>query len=140
MLDKKEQIREMSIEILKILYSNIPQFNDSLPYLFSLLTDKLNSADMYGVDGLDEDKRPKLPQKPTILMETNEDCEEVRMQMCELLHIVISRIKHELIWTFVQPIVDNVRALLMDPFKNVQFEALEMTKTLTLKSTEVIFH
>jgi len=46
MLDKKEQVREMSIEILKILYSNIPQFNDSLPYLFSLFTEKLNSADM----------------------------------------------------------------------------------------------
>lgn len=73
-------------------------------------------------------------------METNEDCEEVRMQMCELLHIVVARVKHELVWTFVQPIVDNVRALLMDPFKNVQMEALEMTKTLTLKSTEVIYH
>jgi len=46
MLDKKEQIRELSIEILKILYSNIPQFNESLPYLFSLMTEKLNSANM----------------------------------------------------------------------------------------------
>eukprot|EP00341_Mesodinium_pulex_P011189 CAMPEP_0116978834 /NCGR_PEP_ID=MMETSP0467-20121206/58043_1 /TAXON_ID=283647 /ORGANISM="Mesodinium pulex, Strain SPMC105" /LENGTH=45 /DNA_ID= /DNA_START= /DNA_END= /DNA_ORIENTATION= len=45
-MDRKEQIRELALEILKIFFSNVNAFNDALPYLFSVYTDKLNSADM----------------------------------------------------------------------------------------------
>jgi len=60
--------------------------------------------------------------------------------MCDLLLIIVQRLKNEQIWTHLQAIIDNMKVLMMDEVKEIQYVALEIAQNLIIKSSEIVYH
>jgi hypothetical protein len=59
------------------LLSRCDDMSVFLPYVLSVLVERLNCADLEGIQNLPEVMRPPLSQKPQVLIKTVEPSEDV---------------------------------------------------------------
>jgi len=88
--DKVEKNRELAILILKEFFSKVEDLTLAFPYLFPVLLERLNAVNIEGTDGLPEQMMPPTAQKAQTMTEIIEPSEEVRLQMAELMSIIVS--------------------------------------------------
>ena len=64
-----------------------------LPYIFAVLTDRLNCTDLEGIASVPEKMRPAPGQKPKVIVKLVEQCEEIRLLFCTLMSKILSLVE-----------------------------------------------
>lgn len=91
-----------------------------LPYVFAVLTERSNCHDLEGILHLPEVMRPPPDQKPKMLIRLVEPAEELRLQLVDLLSVVVACNEGDALHEFLEDIVNILQAFCMDPFGEVQ--------------------
>ena len=87
--------------------------------IFRVLTERLDAYNFEGCEHLEEKMRNHLNQTPHIMTNLIEISEEVRMEYCNILKIILFCENEELLIPFINYVVDINRAMIMDPYREV---------------------
>jgi dynein assembly factor 5 len=112
----------------------------SLQYLLPILIERLGAVDLEGVASLPEVMRPPPSQKPMVVKSPPEPCEEIRLKMAELLHIIVATNEESSLRAYVDELVNLLRTLSMDPHGPVVQEACIAIGELCNNAKELVFH
>jgi hypothetical protein len=138
--DNVEVVRETSVKIMQELISRCEDITQYLPYLCEILVDRINCQDLEGILHLPEVMRPPPSQSPHVHTMLKETVEEIRMEYCELLSVVISCSSDREIREFIPDICNILRALAMDPCGEVQIRACRNISQLCKAFTALLLH
>ena len=94
-----------------------------LPYVFSVLADRVNCYDLEGIEDVPEKMRPAPGQKPKSMIKVVETCEEIRILFCSLIGKILSLADENSIRKHLDEIVNIIRALIMDSSPDIQKSA-----------------
>lgn len=87
--DKVEKCRELAALIIKEFFIRCDDLTLSIPYLLPIIVERLNAEDLEGVDYLDEKMKPTSNQKAQVVIDPPEKSEAVRVQMAEIMTIIL---------------------------------------------------
>lgn len=87
--DPAEKNRELAILILKKFFEKCDDLTISFPYLFPVLVQKLGAEDLEGTDSLPDVMKPPPSQKPMVIAKPPEPSEEVRLQLAEVVTLLV---------------------------------------------------
>ena len=87
--DKVEKCRELAALIIKEFFIRCDDLTLSIPYLLPIIVESLNAEDLGGVDYLDEKMKPTSNQKAQVVIDPPEKSEAVRVQMAEIMTIIL---------------------------------------------------
>jgi len=108
--DPSEKIREISVKIIQELISRCEDMTIFLPYIFSILVERSNCTDLEGISQLPEVMRPTPGQKPFVMSKFVEKSEPVRLELLELIGIIITCGEEDVLNGYVNDLVDILRA------------------------------
>ncbi len=77
--DEADLTRELAVRLAARMVRASADSKDFLPYIYSVLVERLNCEDMEGILALPEVMRPAPGQKPKVLIKLAEKVEEVRL-------------------------------------------------------------
>jgi len=138
--DPVEKCRELSVNILKELYSRCEDLTSTFPFLFPILMDRLGAYDPEGTSHLPDILKPPKNQKPQVVVKPPEPSEEVRLLIAELVNIVVCCAAPESFTEYLDELVSLLRVLAMDPYGQVQLEAAKTISELSRAAAELIHH
>lgn len=143
--DHSEVVREYSIKIVMEMMIRAEEVDGVLPYVMSVLVERLNCRDLEGIKSLPEAMRPPPGQKPHVVIKLVETSEEVRLAICKLLEKIIGLVDINLVRRFLDDMVNVLRSLVMDPCGDIQLVACnllgifcESYKNILLNYTETM--
>jgi len=112
----------------------------SMQYLYPILIERLGAEDLEGTAGLPEIMRPPPSQKPMVVKAPPEDCEEIRLRMSELMHVLVAITEESALRGYIDETVNILRTLAMDPHGPVIQEACAAICELVVHAKEIVFH
>lgn len=95
----------------------------SFPYLFPVLVEKLGAEDLDGTDSLPDVMKPPPSQKPKMISNPPEPSEEVRLQIAEIVTLIVKNTIIDCFRSYLDDLVNILCALAMDPYGEVVREA-----------------
>lgn len=119
MTDKVEKSRELAALIIREFFSRCDDLTMSIPYLLPVLIERLNADDLEGVDYLPEKMKPVSEQKAQVMGDQPENSEMVRVQIAEIMRIIIDNTLFDCMRPYVDAFVNICKALCMDPYGEV---------------------
>ncbi len=111
-----------------------------MQYLFPILIERLGAEDLEGISTMPEVMRPPPSQKPMVIKSPPEGCEEIRLKIAELMHVLVSITEESALRGYVDDIVNILRTLAMDPHGLVIQEACATIADLCKLARETVFH
>jgi len=138
--DKVEKNRELAILILKEFFSKVEDLTLAFPYLFPVLLERLNAVNIEGTDGLPEQMMPPTAQKAQTMTEIIEPSEEVRLQIAELMSIIVSSTIPECFRAYLDDVSNILRALCMDPAGEVIYEGCHALQQFCENCNDLLLH
>jgi len=95
----------------------------SFPYLFPVIVEKLGATDLEGTDNMPDVMKPPPSQKPKIISNPPEPSEEVRLQLAEIVTLIIKKTISDCFRAYLDDLVNILCTLAMDPHGEVIREA-----------------
>ena len=138
--DKVEKCRELAALIIKEFFSQCDDLTLSIPYLLPIIVERLNADDLEGVDYLEEKMKPISNQKAQVVMDPPEKSEVVRMQLAEIMTIILSKTLFDCIRPYVDNLVNICKALCMDPYGEVIIEGTRAIAELSRAGGDQLIH
>ena len=111
-----------------------------MQYLYPILIERLGAEDLEGIANLPEVMRPSPSQKPMVIKAPPEGCEEIRVKIAELMHILVSTTEESTIRAYIDETVNILRTLAMDPHGEVIQEACVAIGELSVHAKDTLFH
>jgi hypothetical protein len=112
----------------------------TFPYLFPVLVEKLGAYDLDGTDGLPDVMKPPPSQKPKVIINPPEPSEEVRLQIAEIVTLMIKATISDCFRAYIDDLIDILCTLAMDPYGEVIRETCDAYYHLCNNDTEILFH
>ncbi|EAS03936.2 kinase domain protein (macronuclear) [Tetrahymena thermophila SB210] len=138
--DRAEKIREYSIKIISELLSKCDDMQPFLPYVISIVCERVNCQDLEGILNVPEVMRPPPGQKPKMLIKLVEESEELRQELCKLMHVIVTCSNSNMLYNHVDDICNILRALSMDPCSEVQKLACKCVSEFCINNKELLLH
>ena len=138
--DPVEKCRELSILIIKKFFEECDDLTITFPYIFPVLVEKLGAYDLDGTDALPDVMKPPPSQKPKMIISPPEQSEEIRLQIAEVVTLIIKSTMTDCFRAYLDDLVNILWALIMDPYGEVIREACEAYYALCTEDPELLHH
>jgi hypothetical protein len=138
--DDREKCREVAIKLYKELIARCEDVSHFLPYIFTVLVERLGAVDLEGIQDIPEQMRPNPSQKPQILKSPPENSEEIRLLIAELVMVLVCTGLENFI-NIIDEVTNVLRALAMDPANsNVMIEACRAISEMCRNAPKLLLH
>lgn len=138
--DDREKCREIAIKLYKELISRSEDVSPFLPYIFTVLVERLGAVDLEGTQSLPEQMKPNPSQKPQVLKCPPENSEEIRFLIAELVTVLVCTGLENFI-NIIDEVTNVLRALAMDPANsNVMIEACRAISEMCRNAPKLLLH
>lgn len=117
--DPVEKCRELAALIIKEFFLRCDDLTLSIPYLLPIVIERLDADDLEGVDYLEEKMKPMANQKAQVMVDPPEKSEAVRVQLAEIIIVIIQKSLFDLMRPYITNLVNICKALCMDPYGEV---------------------
>lgn len=111
-----------------------------LKYIVSVLTERLNSDDLEGIEGLPEQLVPNPSLKPQFVHKLVEDSEFVREQLLSLVSTLVECVSADSMRLHIDNFVSLIRTLVMDPASEIQCGGCKLLSLFVINFKELVFH
>lgn len=112
-----------------------------LPFLLTVLVEQLGAYDLEGISGLPEPMRPSPSQRPQVVRNPPEPCEENRILIADLALILVETVPPDHLSPHLDEFVSVLRALAMDPANpEVKIKACQAISKLSTEAPKLIHH
>lgn len=138
--DKLEKTRELATLIIKEFFMRCDDLTLSIPYLIPVLIERLRADDLEGVDSLPENMKPGSNQKAQVMADLVETSESVRINIAEIVTIIVSSTMFECMRPYVDAFVNICKALCMDPFGEVIIEGTKAIAEFSKAGGDQLIH
>lgn len=138
--NKSDFIREHSLKLIHKILPRCHRLHIYIPYIIQVLVYRTNSSNLTNDEHLPEIQKASPSQKPQKMVLYTEPVEEIRFQIVKIIKDIIECCEEETIIEFISEIVDILRALLMDGFRDVQIKTCEVVSEFVAEYKKYLVH